>query len=161
MRHIRLAALLPVLLLAACYSSEKEIFSIADGRLPLPAGTYSSSQNTVFDISIRDGHYSMPNGLSTSDVVLVPLSGRDGTYIVERGESGGFSYSLIRVMKNGRGFELLKPDCEQGPDRAAAQGFAEVGDGSCKFNDVSGLTAAMRKLNDSSSNDRWVTYIRS
>ncbi len=158
MRLLHFAALLPVLSLAACYGSEQNLYSISDGAMPLPAGDYSSA-NDHWDVRITEGHYAVPASISgLADVVLVPLPGRDRTYIIEKAEQGGFSYSLLKVLPGARSFALLRSDCAQKADRDAAQGLATMTETRCTFENPRSLTNAMSRLADAHLPDRWTTY---
>ena len=157
--RFRFAALLPVLLLTACYGSQESLFTVQDGQLPLGAGTYSADDGTSWRVTIEDGHYAVPASISgTSDVVLVPLSGRSGTFIVEKGEQGGFSYSLLKLHSDGRGFELLKSDCAQPVDQVAAEGLAKRDGASCSFDSAQSVASALGRLAGADLPDRWKSY---
>lgn len=158
MRLFRAAALLPLFLLAACFGSDEYLFTSDKGRMPLPAGNYVSA-DSGWDVKVSDDHYQVPGGISGYvDVVLVPLPGRDRLYIVEKGEQRGVSYSLLKVLPGGRSFALLKSDCAQAADRAAADGLAKIADTTCTFDNPRSLSNAMTRLADAHLPERWVTY---
>ena len=158
MSRLRIALMLPLLALAGCYGSEAPLFPIEAGSLPLPAATYESSDGTYsWKISIDDGHYRMPNGLSQSDVVLVPLAGKPGAYLVERGEQGGFSYAVL-YLRPGNGFSLIQPNCQEVADRKAAEGLGKVEGTRCTFENPRSLANALSNLADNAPAGRWINF---
>lgn len=157
MRSLRLAALLPILGLAACFSSEQPLYFTNDGQLPLASGNYvTADKSDSWSVSISDDYYLVPGSISASQVVLVPFPGRSGYYIVEKGEQSGYAYALLRLK--GRGFSLVKPDCKLDSDRAAADGYASNSDGQCKFTSKDSLVAALDRFTGSGFAGRWVDF---
>jgi hypothetical protein len=159
MRLSRPAALLPLLMLAACYSSTEPLFSVADGRLPIAEGSYrNGTSGEVVKLVIYDGnHYHFTNKDGTSDVILVPLARQSDTYIVENISDDGTNYA---VLKTGSGrFRMLTPDCSKQPDRDAASGLAtNIDSDECSFADADRLATAVAKLARGDLPDRWEAY---
>jgi hypothetical protein len=156
---LRLCALLPALLLAACWSG-KPFYSKADLRSPIAPGLYkaieadSSGEQDRYRVSIRGDGYTIvaKNGGEPGPVGFAPLPGRDGTFVAwpeeeERGKDEGVSYGLLE--RRGSEYRLSFPVCSETRAIAEAAGGTFGADPKvpmCYFRTRASLEAGLRRV---------------
>jgi hypothetical protein len=158
----RLLALLPALLLAACWAG-KPFYAKADLRSPIAPGLYraievgSSEEQGRYRISIRPDGYTASARLDGGEVELTgfaPLPGREGTFVTwseeSPGKSGhdeGVTYGLLE--RRGSEYILSLPMCSETRAIAEAAGGVFATDPKvpmCVFPDRARLEAGLRRV---------------
>jgi hypothetical protein len=155
----RLSVLLPVLLLAACWTG-KPFYSKDDLRAPIAPGLYraiesgSSGEHGRYRISIRPDGYTAVARLDGGETELTgfaTLPGRDGTFVAwseeSRREGEGVTYGLLE--RRGAEYMMSFPMCSETRALAEAAGGIFGADQKvpmCVFPDRARLEAGLRRV---------------
>jgi hypothetical protein len=161
---LRLSALLPALLLAACWAGEP-FYSKADLRSPIAPGLYraieagSSEEQGRYRVSIRRDGYTMvaKNGRAEPELAgFAPLPGRDGIFVAWLAQSAAKSdddesvtYGLLE--RRGSEYKVSFPMCSETRTIAEAAGGIFSADPKipmCVFRNRAQLEAGLRRVAD-------------
>lgn len=159
---LRLSALLPALLLAACWAG-KPFYSRDDLRAPIAPGLYraietdSSEEQGRYRISIRRDGYTIlaKQGAAEAELAgFTPLPGRHGMFVAwlvqspARGDDDeGVTYGLLE--RRGSEYKVSFPMCSETRAIAEAAGGVFSADPKvpmCVFQDRARLEAGLRRV---------------
>jgi len=158
---LRLFALLPALLLAACWAG-KPFYSKADLRAPIAPGLYraietgSSREQDRYRVSIRPDGYTIlaKQGAAEPELAgFAALPGRDGMFVAWlvqstlKGDDEGVTYGLLQ--RRGSEYVVSFPVCTETRTIAEAAGGVFKPDPKmpmCYFTDRARLEAGLRQV---------------
>ena len=156
------------LLLAACFKSERLLLDLGKAAHPIPEGEWAAGEGTSdkFTLTRKGNHYLRVEGDSRHDVVLVPMAGRDGSYIAAESSENctgrdatpecNWEYAIIVVGENDS-WKQLAPSCkEPWPGMEKDVAVREDDGESCWFDDPAGLQRALAVAAERGGNEQQI-----
>jgi hypothetical protein len=154
MKRIAMLAL-ACLVLAACFKSERLLLDLREAAHPVAEGTWASGENgegDSFTLTVKGDHYLRVEGDNRYDVVLVPLRGREHTFIAAESAENctgddatpecNWEYAIVVV--EGDAWRQMAPDCKEPWDGMERDVAKREDDGeTCWFDDPAGLEHAL------------------
>jgi hypothetical protein len=154
------------LLVTACFKSERLLLDLREATHPVAEGTWASGENgdgDSFTLTIKGDHYLRVEGDNRYDVVLVPLRGREHTFIAAESAENctgddatpecNWEYAIVVVDADGN-WKQSAPSCKEpwdGWDRDVAK-RADDGE-TCWFDEPAGLEHALQQAALKESNN--------
>ena len=167
MKRIAMVAL-SCLLLAACFKSERLLLDLARAAHPIPEGEWAAGEGTSdkFTLTRKGNHYLRVEGDSRYDVVLVPMAGRDGTYIAAESSENctgrdatpecNWEYAIVVVGKD-ESWKQFAPSCkEPWPGMEKDVAVREDDGEACWFDDAAGLQRALAVAAERGGNEQQI-----